>query len=258
MTMFDSHCHINDDAFSLDVEQVILDAKNAGVKALCVIGWDVPSSRKAIELSHAYEGVYAIVGVHPENIEGVRFSALEEIEEMAKDEKVIAIGEIGLDYHWKNDPETKAAQKEWFIAELQLAQKVNLPVSIHARDATEDVLNILKQYPLARHGVMHCYSGSVESMKEFAKLGFYFGFDGPITFKNAKEPKRCVELCPLDRLLVETDCPYLTPEPYRGKRNQPSYIPYIVAKVAELKGMGQDDVEKALDENFERLFSVKL
>ena len=256
--LYDSHCHINDEAFKNDVNEVIQAAVNEGVNPLVVIGWDVPSSKKAVELSQTYDSVYAMVGVHPENIDGLSLSVLDEIEKLTASPKVIAIGEIGLDYYWKNNPETKAAQKEWFIAQLKLAERLRLPVSIHSRSATQDTLAILKEYPLTQKGVLHCYSGSLESMKEFAKLGFYFGFDGPITFKNAKEPKRCVEECPIDRLLVETDCPYMTPEPYRGKRNQPAYIPYIAAKMAELKGMDQKEFEKALRDNFERLFSVKL
>ena len=257
MRYFDSHCHLNDEALLAHIDEVVSDALAAGVEAMICIGYDIASSKKAIELSHRYPCVYAAVGLHPENLEGLSLDAVNEIRELAKDDKVVAIGEIGLDYHWYKDPADRERQKPFFIAQLKLADELNLPVSIHARDATHDVYEILKNNPVRASGVLHCYSGSVESLKEFAKLGFYFGFDGPITYKNAITPKECVKACPIDRLLVETDSPYLTPTPFRGKENGPKYIPYIVAEMAKIKEIDETVLREKLWSNFQELFRVK-
>ena len=257
MKYLDSHCHINDDDLYPIRNEVISRAREAGVGYILVIGWDVESSKKAISIAHEFEGVYAAVGIHPENLEGINEQSLLEIEELAKDEKVIAIGEIGLDYHWFKDPKDHENQKTWFVRQIELANKLHLPISIHAREAIGDLLDILKNHPLERSGVLHCYSGSPESLKEFAKLGFYFGFDGPITYKNAKEPKESVIACPIDKILTETDSPYLPPVPHRGERNESSYIPLILAQMAALKGVDESSMAEQVKENFERLFSVK-
>ena len=258
MKFFDSHCHLNDEKILLHLDEVVFDAKEAGVDAMVCIGYDLASSKKAIEIANRYEGVYAAIGFHPENIEGQnKEDSLREIRLLAKEERVIAIGEIGLDYYWYKDPEIRQRQKPWFIAQIELANELNLPVSIHARDATQDVYEILRDHPLKAGGVLHCYSGSVESLREFAKLGLYFGFDGPITFKNAITPKECVKECPLDRLLVETDSPYLAPTPFRGKENGPKYIPYIVSEMAKIKEMDEEVLRQNLADNFTRLFRVK-
>ena len=257
MAYFDSHCHLNDEAYAEDLISVIAKAKEAGVSRMLCIGYDIVSSKKAVKIASSFEGVYAAIGIHPENRDGLSLDCLEEIEEMAKHEKVIAIGEVGLDYHWYKDPESREAQKPWFIAQIELANRLRLPLSIHCRDAIADTYTILKEHRPTSGAVLHCYSGSVESLREFAKLGLYFGFDGPITFKNAITPKECVKECPIDRILVETDCPYLTPTPFRGKRNEPSYIPYIVQAMAEIKGLSTQEMEDNLNANFHRLFRVK-
>ena len=257
MKYLDSHCHINDDDLYPIRNEVISRAREAGVGYILVIGWDVESSKKAISIAHEFEGVYAAVGIHPENLEGIHEQSLLEIEELAKDEKVVAIGEIGLDYHWFKDPKDHENQKTWFIKQIELANKLHLPISIHAREAIGDLLDILKNHPLEHSGVLHCYSGSPESLKEFAKLGFYFGFDGPITYKNAKEPKESVIACPIDKILTETDSPYLPPVPHRGERNESSYIPLILAQMAALKEVDESFMAEQVKENFERLFSVK-
>ena len=258
MAYLDSHCHLNDEAFVDDLEKVIEDAKSNGVTAMMVIGYDIVSSQRALEIASAHEGVYAAIGIHPENFEGLDFSCLEEIRDMAKNPKVIAIGEIGLDYHWYKEESHRAEQKKWLIKQIELANELGLPASIHARECLGDMYALLKEHPLEKRGVLHCYSGSKEMLLEFAKLGYYFGFDGPITYKNAVEPKECVKLCPLDRILTETDCPYLTPVPYRGKRNMPQYIPFIAKQIAELKGIDEAEIQKAVWNNFESLFHVKL
>lgn len=257
MKYLDSHCHINDDDLYPIRNEVISRAREAGVGHILVIGWDVESSKKAISIAHEFEDVYAAVGIHPENLEGINEQSLLEIEELAKDEKVVAIGEIGLDYHWFKDPKDHENQKTWFVKQIELANKLHLPISIHAREAIGDLLDILKNHPLERSGVLHCYSGSPESLKEFAKLGFYFGFDGPITYKNAKEPKESVIACPIDKILTETDSPYLPPVPHRGERNESSYIPLILAQMAALKEVDESFMAEQVKENFERLFSVK-
>lgn len=254
----DSHCHLNDEYFIENLEEEIEAAKEADVKVILVIGYDIESSQKAIEIANHHEGIYAAIGIHPENFEGLDFSALDQIKELAKNPKVVAIGEIGLDYHWYKEESHRAKQKEWFIRQIDMANELGLPGSIHARECVGDMYALLKEHPFQKGAVLHCYSGSKEMLIEFAKLGYYFGFDGPITYKNAVEPKGCVKACPLDRILVETDSPYLTPVPYRGKKNGPKYIPFIVDKVAELKDISVESAKEAVWNNFQRLFHVEL
>lgn len=256
--MLDSHCHLNDDALFSSRKDVIDRAISRGVTTFLCVGWDLESSKKAIDIAHEFPRVYAAVGIHPENIEGVPESALSDIKALARDPKVVAIGEIGLDYHWKKDDETKRMQKHWFASQLVLANELSLPVSIHARDAAADTLEVLKNQPLTRGGVLHCYSGSSELLPSFASLGFYFGFDGPITYRNSVVPKKNVTICPLDRLLSETDSPYLSPVPFRGQTNEPSHIPEIVKMMAILRGCDVKIIEEAINKNFERLFHVEL
>ena len=258
MVYFDSHCHLNDEAFLPNLEEEISRCKEAGLKAMVCIGYDIESSRHAIEIATKYPEVYAAIGVHPENRDVLELKDLDKIREMATHPKVIAIGEIGLDYHWYKTPEEREPQKPWFIAQIDLANELNLPVSIHARDATQDTMEILKAHPIKAGAVLHCYSGSPESLKEFAAMGLYFGFDGPITYKNAIAPKECVRICPEDRILVETDSPYLSPVPFRGKQNSPAHIPFIVSAMAELRGVSVEAMGQTLQANFERLFRVKL
>lgn len=253
----DSHCHLNDEAYKDDLEAVIEDAINSGVCYLNVIGYDLESSKKAIELANKYKEVYTTIGIHPENIEGLDFDVLDEIKKLASDPKVIAIGEIGLDYYWYKDKEIHKKQKQWFIKQIELANELDLPISIHAREASNDTYEILANNNCIKKGVLHCYSGSTEMLKRFYELGYYFGFDGPITYKNAIEPKKNVEICPLDRILSETDCPYLTPVPFRGKRNSPAYIPYIVKQMAEIKQTTEELVKQSIEDNFKKLFHVK-
>ena len=257
MKFFDSHCHLNDKEFDSSYREVYERAKSMDVSPLLVIGWDFESSLKAVQMSEELEGVYALVGFQPENLESISEEAIQKIEELTKHPKVVGIGEIGLDYHWFHDPKDHENQKKCFIRQLELADKLDLPVSIHAREALGDTLDILRVHSPKRKGVLHCYSGSFETMKEMAKLGMYFGFDGPITFKNAFEPKKCVAACPMDRLLVETDSPYLSPAPYRGKENHPSNIPLIVKAMAELRGEEENEVAENLRKNFASLFRVE-
>lgn len=254
--MIDSHCHLNDEAFSQDVDEVISRAKENGVKAILVLGWDIESSRHALEIAKRHEGVYCAVGVHPQNMADIPFPAIEEIRSMAKDDKVIAIGEIGLDFYWEKDPAIHEKQKEWFIRQIELANELSLPCSIHAREAIQATYDLLKDNPIKEGAVLHCYGGSVEMMKEFDKLGLYFGFDGPITYKNSITPKECVMACKEERILTETDCPYLSPVPYRGKRNEPAHIKEILEQMALLRGVKTELMETQVENNFRRLFKI--
>jgi TatD DNase family protein len=253
----DSHCHLNDEKLLGNAPATIAEAESAGVQTFLVIAWDLESAQTAIALAHHYPSVYAAIGFHPENLEGISEEKIQEIKAMAADPKVKAIGEIGLDYHWYKEEKDRENQKRWFIRQIDLANELHLPVSIHAREALGDTLKILQEHPLQFGGVLHCYSGSAEMLLEFAKLGLYFGFDGPITYKNSIEPKKCVQICPLNRLLSETDSPYLSPVPHRGEINTPKNIPLIVKQMSELKALPMEDVERAIEENFARLFSVK-
>lgn len=256
--MLDSHCHLNDEKLFASRAQYINQANELGVGALLVVGWDVESSKKALQITHEFKNVFAAVGIHPENLEGITSDDIETIRELARDPKVVAIGEIGLDYHWFKDEKDHLNQKKWFIKQIDLANELNLPISVHARDATQDTYDILKQHPLARSGVLHCYSGSTEMMREFSKLGFYFGFDGPITYKGSIVPKENVRECPIDRLLTETDSPYLSPVPFRGQVNEPGHIVQIVQEMAVLRDVGPKDIENAVFLNFKKLFHVEL
>ncbi len=258
MIYFDSHCHLNDERFLGQEEEVVSRAKEAGLKAILCLGYDLPSSKQAIALAERFDIVYAAVGFHPQNLEGAKLEDLAEIATLAHHPKVVAIGEVGLDYYWENDEATKQRQRLFFIEQIALANKLGLPLSIHAREATEDMYQILKANRPTAGAVLHCYSGSVEMLREFAKLDLYFGFDGPITYKNSVNPKACVQEAPLNRLLVETDSPYLAPVPKRGQTNEPSYIPYIFDQVASLRGMEKESLEQVLNQNFENLFHVKL
>lgn len=257
MRLFDSHCHLNDDGFQNDVKDVYQRALSNGVDRILTLGWDLKSSRAAVALANQHEGIYAAVGFHPENLEEVSDEALLEIEELAKQKKVVAIGEVGLDYHWFKDPEHHQKQKIWLIKQIELANRLQLPLSIHARDCLGDMTELLLAHPAKYGAVLHCYSGSVETLKILAKQGYYFGFDGPITYKNAVEPKECVKACPIDQILIETDSPYLSPVPLRGTRNEPTNVLHIIKQMALLKEISEEEMSDKLNANFERLFHVK-
>ena len=203
-------------------------------------------------MSEQYPFIYAAVGVHPSDTEELNEEKMAWLKEVSKKEKVVAIGEIGLDYYW-SEPD-REIQKKWFIRQMELAQEVNLPVIIHSRDAAQDTIEILKQFPA--NGVIHCYSYTKESAKEFLKMGYYFGIGGVLTFKNAKKLKEAVMEIPMDRILLETDSPYLAPEPNRGKRNSSLNIPYVVKELAQLKGITEEEVINITTENTKRLFHL--
>lgn len=247
----DSHCHLLSTEYD-DVDSEIKKAIKSGVFKMIVNGYDVKSSKEAILLSKKYNEIYASVGIGPENIDDLNENYKEEIENIVKTEKIVSIGEIGLDYYWTK--ENKDKQIKVFRNMLDIAKKYNLPVIVHCRDAFLDTYNILKEYGVK--GILHCYSGSIEMAKEFIKIGFLIGVGGIVTFKNAKTIKEVVKKIPISSISLETDSPYLSPEPNRGKKNNPSNLVYIARKIAELKEISIDDVINHTNSNIEALFDL--
>ena len=254
--IFDTHCHLNSEELLERLEEVLENAKKVGVDKFLVVGCDKESSFKAVELAHQYEGIYAAIGFHPTDIDGVSEEDYLETMALVNDPKVVAIGEIGLDYHWVKDPAQREKQKEWFIKQIDFANEHKKPISIHNREAFEDCLNILKEHKPLYSGVMHCYSGSVELLKDVLGLGLYIGLDGPLTFTNAKTPKEVCEEVPLDRLLVETDSPYLSPHPLRGTVNEPKNIALVVDEITRIKGLSKKHILDVIYQNSCNLFKV--
>ncbi|MGM9923335.1 MAG: TatD family hydrolase [Bacillus sp. (in: firmicutes)] len=253
--LFDTHAHLNAEQYEEDLEAVIERAQAAGVKNMVVVGFDKPTITKAMELADAYPFIYASVGWHPVDAIDMTDEDLIWIEELAAHPKVVALGEMGLDYHWDKSP--KEIQKEVFRKQIALAKRVKLPIIIHNREATQDIVNILKEEGAEEvGGIMHCFSGSEEIAKECMKMNFYISFGGPVTFKNAKNVKEVAAQIPLDRLLVETDCPYLTPHPYRGKRNEPAHVALVAKEIAELKNLSFEEIASITTANAKKLFGI--
>ncbi|WP_297433203.1 TatD family hydrolase [uncultured Cetobacterium sp.] len=251
MKLVDTHCHLDNEKFDEDRLEVIERIKEN--LEFCVnIGYDLVSSKKSLELAKEYDFIYAVIGVHPIDIAEYDEEVEKELELLGKNPKVVAIGEIGLDYHWMTEP--KEIQQERFKRQLELAERLNKPVVIHTRDAMEDTVNILKDYPNIT-GVIHCYPGSLETAKQLVDR-FYLGIGGTLTFKNSKKAVEVVKDIPLDRIVIETDCPYLTPEPFRGKRNEPIYVEYVAKKIAEIKEISVEDVTKITTENAKKLYRI--
>ena len=254
--MIDSHCHINDKTFSKREKEYIEEANKVGVINFLVVGCDLAMSKKAVEIASSFKCCYAAIGIHPSDSKNAGKDDLNEIEKMLPNNKIIAIGEIGLDYYWDKEENIKKNQKEYFIKQIELANKYDLPISIHCRDAYEDCLNILKKHHVNKGGVMHCYSGSVEMMREFVKLGFYIGVGGTVTFKNAVKIKEVVQNVPSNMFLLETDAPYLAPTPHRGEENQSKYLTLIRDQIALLRNCSPTLVEEETNNNFKRLFNI--
>ena len=254
--IFDSHCHLNDENLYPRIDEVIEAAKKTGVKKFLVVGYDKASSFLAVDIANRYEECYAAVGFHPTEIEGVTDKDYQDVISLLTNKKVVAIGEIGLDYHWVKDQALREQQKQWFIKQINLANEYHLPISIHNRESTEDCVEILKENTPKYGGVMHCYSGSVETMGVVIKLGLHIALGGTVTFTNAKTPKEVAEEVPLDKLLIETDAPYLTPHPHRGEKNEPKYICLVLEEIARLKNMSKKHLEDVIYKNTCRLFNV--
>ena len=252
--MIDSHCHINDELYKDNPAEYINTAKEAGVSEFLIVGFDAKSSGISVNIAEKYPECYAAVGIHPSDAKKAEPGDLDKIKELAKNKKVLAIGEIGLDYYWDKDEAVKEQQKEFFIKQIEIANELNLPISIHCRDAIEDCLKILKENHVNRGGIMHCYAGSLEIAPEFIKLGFLLGFGGTVTFKNSVRPKEVISNIPSDSYVLETDAPYLTPDPYRGKENHSKYLYLVRNKIAELRNITLEQVDKESTENFKRVF----
>ncbi len=251
--IFDSHAHYTDKAFNDDRENMLGSLKESGICGIINCGADIESSVFSVELANKYDFIFAACGIHPEEADEVPENYIDTLRSLAKNEKCIAIGEIGLDYYWRQD--TKEKQKELFENLILLAKELDLPIIVHDREAHGDTLEILKKHK--PKGVLHCFSGSPETAEEILKLGMYIGLGGALTFKNARKAVEVAEMLPLDRLLLETDCPYMAPVPFRGKRNHSGYIPYIAEKVAEIKGIDTQTVLDATSENSKKLFNIK-
>jgi TatD DNase family protein len=253
--LFDTHAHYDDEKFDPDREEVLASLAAAGVGLVVNPGCDVASSEMAVELAESHDFVYAAVGLHPENCKGLGAGELAEIRALAAHPKVKAIGEIGLDYYWEEDPAERAHQREIFRAQLTMAQELDLPVIVHDREAHHDTLEIVRQFPQVR-GVFHCYAGSVEDAKVLVKLGWMLSFNGVITFKNARKAPEVIQAIPMEKLMIETDSPYLAPVPFRGKRNDSRNVHLVAEKIAALKGLTPEEVERITWENGKRFFGI--
>lgn len=251
----DTHVHLNADQYEEDLQQVIERALEAKVEKMVVVGFDRKTIERAMQLIEDYEFIYAVIGWHPVDAIDCTEEDLKWIEELASHPKVVAIGETGLDYYWDKSP--KDVQQELFRKQIHLAQKLKLPIVIHNREATGDVVKILREENAKTvGGIMHCFSGSVETARECIAMNFMISLGGPVTFKNAKTPKEVATEIPLEYLLIETDAPYLAPHPYRGKRNEPSYVPLVAEEIARLKGISVEEVAKATTENAIKFFKL--
>ncbi|PKK95775.1 MAG: hydrolase TatD [Tenericutes bacterium HGW-Tenericutes-4] len=252
--LIDTHVHLTDERYSEDRTNVIENFKHNNVEKVINIGFDFLSSKQGFELSQNHKEVYVALGIHPCDAASYTQEFNEFVKEIANNKKVVAIGEIGLDYHYGTNE--KELQKQVFIKQLELANECKLPVVIHVRDAYEDVLNILKEHKhlLGHSGVMHCFGGSLEYAKEVLKLGLYLGFDGPITFKNSQICERVLQHLPIDKVLIETDCPYLAPHPYRGTRNEPKFVSLVAQKMAETYKISEQECILKTNQNAKNLF----
>ena len=254
MRVFDTHAHYDSGAFNADRLEVLASMPGEGVELILNPGCELDSSRTAVELSERFPFVYAAVGVHPSDCGEWQDSWLEELEALAAHEKVKAIGEIGLDYYWKENP-PREFQQQVFRKQMELAQELDLPVIIHDREAHQDCLSIVREYPGVR-GVYHCYSGSLEDAKVLVKLGWMLSFTGVVTYKNARKSLEVIQWLPMDRIMIETDSPYLTPEPFRGKRNASGKVHLVAEKIAQVKDMEAEEVARITLENGKRFFNI--
>lgn len=256
MELIDTHAHLDDEKFAHDRAAVIERARESGIVKIITMGDSLDSSARSVALAEKFELVYAAVGIHPEEAQPMTAATDEQIAAWAAQEKVVAIGEIGLDYYWEKDEERRALQRAIFVRQLDLARQLKLPVCIHDREAHGDMMKILKTEGRGLRGVLHCYSGSWEMATELLKGDWYFGVDGPLTYKNAAKLPEIVQRLPAERILIETDSPYLSPMPFRGKRNEPAHVLYIAKKAAELRGESLEAFARATRENTRELYGI--
>ena len=252
--IIDTHAHYDDEQFDTDRDELLKSIEAGGIGLIVNAGSTIDSWKKIVELTEAYSFMYGAIGIHPDEVgdmDDVQFSRMSDLLEL---DKIVAVGEIGLDYYW--DKEEHDLQKEWFIRQLGLAREKDMPVIIHSRDAAADTFEIMKQHAAGMKAVIHCYSYSAEMAREYVKMGYYIGVGGVVTFKNAKKLKQVVEEIPLASIVLETDCPYLAPVPYRGKRNTSLYLPYVAEQVAELKGITVEDVIRQTEKNSRELYGL--
>ena len=254
MTLIDTHAHLCDEKFDDDRSDVIARAREAGVTKIISMGDTMAASAQAVQDAEEYPALYAAVGIHPESACVLTDEMRRQLLTWAQHPKVVAVGEIGLDYYWEKDASRRALQRDLLAAQLDLAREAGLPVCIHDREAHGDTLAILRAEGAGLTGVLHCYSGSLEMARELWKMGWYIGIDGPLTYKNAAKLPDIVREAPADKLLVETDCPYLAPVPLRGKRNEPACVTHIAAKIAEIRGEAFEEVARYTTENAQRLY----
>lgn len=253
--IFDTHSHYDDKQFEDDREELLASMPSQGVGTIVNVSASYDSCQYAVALAQKYPFVYAAVGIHPDEVGSLDEEKFAEMKKLFREEKVVAVGEIGLDYYWDNEPHE--VQRQWFIRQIDLARELDLPVIIHSREAASDTMYIMQNYAKGLSGVIHCYSYSVEMAREYVKMGFYIGIGGVVTFKNAKKLKDVAAEIPLERILLETDCPYMAPEPYRGKRNHSAYLSYVAEKIAELRGITPEEVIKVTEENARRMYRLQ-
>ena len=253
MRLIDSHCHLTDEAFDDDRLFILNDLSNFGIRGIINPATNLSDSKMAIELAEEYDNFYAMAGIHPEEVDDITEKDLEELEKLAQNEKVIAIGEIGLDYYWTDD--NKKKQKEIFIHQLELARKVEKPAVIHVRDSKDDVIEILKDYQDLKIQI-HCFSDDLETLEKYMQMGFYISIGGVVTFNNGINEQNAARNVPIEKLMLETDSPYLTPEPYRGLRNDPRRVVEVARKVAELRDMKMDKLAKRTYNNTKEFFNL--
>ena len=263
LKFFDSHAHLDDEKFDVDREKVISEIENSDIACFVTAGYSLEASKKAVKIANQYNFIYATCGISPNDIpqdEENLWKEILEIESIVKSnkdsKKIVAIGEIGLDYYWEKDDERRNLQRKAFIRQIELANKLQLPIVIHTREAVMDTLQILKENKVTKTGVFHCCPQNRELIKEGLKLGFYISFAGPITFRNSKNAEEMINLVPNDRILIETDSPYLAPEPVRGTRNTPANVKYIAQKIADVKGLTLEEVEKITFENTKNILYI--
>lgn len=257
MKLIDTHCHLNDERLYAQADEIISRAVAAGVGKMQVVGYDEQSSRIAIELAERFSEVYAIVGIHPTEVSENIETRLNIIEQLAQHPKVVAIGETGLDFYWHKEAGQHELQRRYFVAQIDIADRLGLPIVVHSRDAIGATLELLERHTPIYQGVMHCYSGSAELVPEFTKLGLYISLAGPVTFINARVPKQVALIVPDDKLLLETDSPYLAPHPHRGKQNEPSMLPFVAKAIADIKNVTVESICEITTSNATKLFHVK-
>lgn len=254
--IFETHAHYDDEKFDGDREELIAKLPKAGISHVINVGASIESTKTTLELVKKHDFMYAAVGVHPSDVDGLNEETFAWLIEQTRLDKTVAVGEIGLDYYWDKEPEVQKNQRIWFQKQMELAREADLPVIIHSRDAAEDTMRIMKEIHAEEiPGVIHCYSYSPEMAKEFVKMGYYIGVGGVVTFKNAKKLVQTVQEIPIERILLETDCPYMAPEPHRGTRNSSLNLPYVAAKIAQLKGISAEEVCSITEQNAYHLFS---